>query len=255
MKLFRALTVVTLCFLVAAFNVGCKDSTSKAQFDKQVHDYLINNPEILIEMSNKLQEKMQEEQSQKAVQAIKENSDALFNKVVSPVTGNKSGAVTLIEFFDYQCIHCAKMYPVVKNLIQANQNLRVVSKEFPIFGKESQYAAAAALAANIQGKFLEMHNALYDSGAIEGKMTIQKVDAIAQKIGLNLAKMKKDMKSAAVQDELKANLSLATQLGIRGTPAFIIAPTDIAKASKDKITFIPGGAQQETLQQAVDKAK
>jgi protein-disulfide isomerase len=256
LKALLVVLVSSLCLLTA-----CNKSTAafsaaeKTAIDQQVHDYLLAHPEILIDMSKKLQDNMAKEQAQKSMAAVKANADKLFNDVNSPTAGDKAGVVTMVEFFDYQCVHCAKMHPVTQQLMKANPNIRVVYKEFPIFGKPSEYAAAAALAANKQGKYVAMRNALFNSGDIEGKMTDTKVDAIAKKVGLNLVQMKKDMKSADVVAELKATRDLAMALGLQGTPAFVIAPTNIANAADDKITFIPGGAPIETLQDALNKAK
>jgi predicted DsbA family dithiol-disulfide isomerase len=86
-------------------------------------------------------------------------------------------------------------------------------------------------------------------------MTDAKVDAIAKKAGLNVAQMKKDMKDADIQAELKSTRDLAMQLGIQGTPAFVIVPSNLSNVSNDKITFIPGGAPIDVLQDAVNKAK
>jgi protein-disulfide isomerase len=255
--LFVVLLGSALCLLTACNqNTAALSNTQKSQIDQQVHDYLLAHPEILIDMSKKLQDKMAKEQSQKAIGSIKKSANTLFNDANSPTSGDKAAPITVIEFFDYQCVHCAKMHPIAVQLLANNPNVKVIYKELPIFGKESEYAAAAALAAGKQGKYVAMHNALFTSGDIEGKMTIAKVDAIAKMVNLNLVQLKKDIKSADIQAELKATGALAQSLGIQGTPAFIIAPTNMAANVNDaKITFIPGGAPLETLQEAVNKAK
>jgi protein-disulfide isomerase len=259
MKLKTVLIVflgAALCLLTACNkDTGSFSDAQKAQLDEEIHSYLLAHPEILIDMSKKLQDNMAKEQAQKSVGSTKANAKALFEDANSPSTGDQAGPVTVVEFFDYQCVHCAKMHPVALQLLQANPNIKVVYKELPIFGKDSEYAAAAALAANKQGKYAAMHNALFTSGEIEGKMTTAKVDAIAKKIGLNVVQLKKDIKSATIQAELKATAALAQSLGIQGTPAFIIAPTKLENVSDAKITFIPGGAALDTLQEAVNKAK
>lgn len=256
---FKALLLILVSslFLLAACDKssGAMSEAQKVQIDQEIHAYLLAHPEILIDMSKKLQDKMAKEQSQKSVAAVKANADKLFNNANSPTAGDHAGVVTMVEFFDYQCVHCAKMHPVTQQLMKANPNIKVIYKEFPIFGKASEYAAAAALAANKQGKYVAMRNALFNSGDIEGKMTEAKVDAIAKKVGLNVVQMKQDMKSADVVVELKATRELAQALGLQGTPAFVIVPTNFANVSDEKITFIPGGAPLETLQEAVNKAK
>ncbi len=264
MKLYRLLSILILASF-SFFISGCSNNNSlsdaqktevKSIVDQEIHDYLLANPQILNQMVRELQAQQQQQAQQKAVGAIKQNATQLVNDPVSPVVGDKNGAVTFIEFFDYQCMYCAKMYPIVKQVLAANPNVRVVFKEFPIFGAASQYAAAAALAANQQGKYIQMHNALFDSGYIEGKMTDAKVDAIAKKVGLNMVQLKKDMASSAIQNELKANMVLAQQMGIQGTPAFIIVPTNLNSTTDvSKIGFIPSVASSNDLQQTINAAK
>ena len=111
---------------------------------KIVHDYLINNPQVLVEASQALQKQAQEKQQQYAMQAIEKNKQQLFNDPVSPVAGNPNGNVTLIEFFDYQCGHCKAMNKIIQSIVAKNKNLRVVLKELPIFGSNSQLAAKVA---------------------------------------------------------------------------------------------------------------
>jgi protein-disulfide isomerase len=158
MKL-KALTLAVITSLsliaISSQSMAALSSTQKTEIDQEIHDYLMANPEILIDMSKKLQDKMAKDQSAKATEAIKANATTLFNDPSSPTAGNKTGPVTLVEFFDYQCVHCAKMHPITLQLLKANPNIKVIYKEFPIFGKESEYAAAAALAANKQGKYVE----------------------------------------------------------------------------------------------------
>ena len=99
---------------------------------------------------------------------MKANADAIFRSPHDYVAGNPEGDVTMVEFFDYNCGWCKKGLPEVVSLIEQDKNLRVVLKEFPIFGGDSDYAAKAALAAKKQGKYWELHTALLGH---EGKVT------------------------------------------------------------------------------------
>lgn len=250
MKLIRNLIAI---FAATVLLAACSQP-NKAQTEQIIHDYLLAHPEILIDMSQKLQQQQQQKMQDAAVTAITQNFDAIFNNTNSIVVGNPQGNVTLVEFFDYQCVHCARMFPIVQALIKANPNLRVVLKEFPIFGPASQYAAQATLAAAQQGKAEQLHDALFESGYIEGKMTNAEVLTLAKKVGLNVPELEKAMNSDAIKNEIKNNYSLAQTLGLQGTPAFIVAPTDKAAATADKITFIPGASDQPSLQTAISKA-
>jgi len=222
----------------------------KKQIEQVVHDYLVNNPEVLIEASQALQQKQQQNMQEQARTAIKQNADELFADNMA-IAGNPKGNVTLVEFFDYQCVHCKKMSPVIGALIKKNPNLRVIYKEFPIFGNGSELASRAALAASMQNKYVEMHNALFKVGKRLNQKLVLKA---AKNAGLNIDQLKKDMKSKKVSEELKENRELAEKLKLIGTPAFIIASTPSGKYKKgSKTEFIPGAASEEALQGLIKK--
>ena len=155
---------------------------------KVVHNYLVNNPQVLVEASQALQKQSQKKEQQFAQQVIQKNVQQLFKDPASPVVGNQRGTVTLVEFFDYQCGHCKAMNPIIQNIVKKNKNLRVVFKELPIFGSESQFAAKAALASVKQGKDYVFHDALLSEN---NPLTSKKVFQVAKKVGLNVTELKK----------------------------------------------------------------
>lgn len=225
------------------------DAQKKAT-EQVIHDYLINHPEVLIEASQALQQKQQEAMQEQAQSAIQTNAGQLFTDKLT-IVGNPKGNVTLVEFFDYQCIHCKKMAPTISKLIKANPNLRVIYKEFPIFGKSSDQASRAALAAAMQGKYREMHEALFSQ---DSRITDDSINTAAQKAGLDMAKFATDMNSQAVTDALNANRQLAEKLHLMGTPALIIAATPEGQfKSGTKPAFIPGAASEESLVELIQK--
>lgn len=188
---------------------------------------------------------------QEAQQAISQNTQPLFSDSLA-VAGNPKGDVTLVEFFDYQCIHCKKMAPVISDLIKKNSNLRVVYKEFPIFGKSSDNASRAALAAAMQGKYLQMHEALFKQ---DKRLNDQAIENSAKSVGLDINKFKTDMNSKTVTDALDANRQLAEKLRLMGTPAFIVGSTPAGQFKQgSQPTFIPGAASAESLQELITKA-
>lgn len=255
MKLTSLLTSSAL-FVAAALPtfVGAETmtNTQKTEIQKIVHDYLVSNPEVLIEASQALQQKQQQSMQQQAQTMIIKNADKLFTDKVT-VVGNPKGNVTLVEFFDYQCIHCKKMAPVISSLIKNNSNLRVVYKEFPIFGESSELASKAALAAAMQGKYLPMHEALIK---IDKRLNAELINKAAESIGLDMTKFKADMASKEVTDLLEANRLLAEKLHLMGTPAFIVAATPNGQFKADsKPAFIPGAASEETLKGLIQKAQ
>ncbi|KTD08629.1 DsbA family protein [Legionella jamestowniensis] len=230
---------------------GTMSETQKKEIEKVIHDYLVNNPEVLLEASQALQQKQQQAMQQQAQAAIKDNANQLLNDNLT-VLGNPKGNVTLVEFFDYQCIHCKKMAPVINELIKKDKNLRVVFKEFPIFGKSSDMASRAALAAAMQGKYKEMHEALIKQ---DKRLNEQVIMETAKSVGLDMAKLKTDMDSKTVTDALDANRELAEKLHLMGTPAFIVAATPAGHLKEGSTpAFIPGAASEESLQELIKKA-
>lgn len=179
--------------------------------------------------------------------AITQHSKELFNAKASPVLGNKSGDVTIVEFLDYRCPHCQTMGIVLDNLIKKDPKLRVIIKELPIFGKESQYAAKAALAAGKQNKFAELHNAFLNS---HGSLDADKINELATSVGIQVKKLESDIKNPSLDQQLTNNIKLAQALQIEGTPAFIIR-----NRAGDKVLLIPGATSQENLESMIGQMR
>jgi protein-disulfide isomerase len=131
--------------------------------------------------------------------------------------------VTLVEFFDYNCGYCKRSMPDVKKLIESDPKLRVVFKEFPILGPGSVFATRASIAAMKQGKFRELHEALFE---FPGRKDETSVLEIAKSVGIDADRMAKDMDDPEVSAIIDRNIKLAGELGIAGTPAFVIG-TDL----------------------------
>ena len=225
----------------------------RAKIETVVHDYLLKNPQIIIEVMQILQ-RNQADQAQQTVKltqkAAPSFANALFHQASDPMAGNPKGAVTVVEFFDYQCPHCVDMAPVMASIIKANPNLRVIYKEFPIRGAVSEFAARAALAANLQGKYDAFSHALLTSNKPLSEAVIFE---IATANGLDINKLKSDMESNAIKNQVKATIKLAQDLKLFGTPALFVGKT--SAAGKEPITYIPGRADQPQLQNMIDQVK
>ncbi|VVC76740.1 Disulfide bond formation protein D [Aquicella siphonis] len=234
-------------------NAPAVSPAEKAKIEEVVHQYLVSHPEVLVEAMQVLQQK-QYEQAQQTVKQTQQTASSfaksLFHQANDPVAGNPDGKVTVVEFFDYQCPHCVDMAPVMSSIIKANPDLRVVFKDFPIRGPVSEFAARAALAANKQGKYDAFSHALLTSGQ---PLTQDSVLQTAKTIGLNVDKLKKDMEDQSIKDQLKANIKLAQDLKLFGTPALFIGKTN-AKGS-DTISYVPGSTDQKQLQSMIDQVK
>jgi len=226
---------------------SAQTSNSSVQ-DKQIHDYIINNPEVVVQSLQSYQQK-QMEQTQKSFEDIQKEApkyaDKLFNQTTDPTGGNPQGKVTLVEFFDYQCPHCIDMVPIVESLMKTNPQLKVIYKEFPIRGPMSDFSARAALAAQKQGKFSEFHKALMTS-KVE-PLTEDVVYELAKSSGLNVDQLKTDMKGTSVDNQVKSNMELAKKLRLMWTPVFFI------KGNSANVIFIPGGVDEKQLADAINK--
>lgn len=195
-----------------------------------VHNYLTKNPEILVEMTNELDKRQQAEQAEQQEKVITENADAIFRSPLAHVAGNPNGDVSVVEFFDYNCGFCKRALPDVVKLIDNDDKVRVVLKELPIFGDESEAAAKAALAAAKQGKYFEMHQKLFTE---PGKADKDKALKIAQELGLDVPQLEKDMQDPSIQQALDEAKQLAQKLGLQGTPLYLIGDRTIPGAPDD----------------------
>lgn len=219
--------------------------------EKIIHDYLIANPQVIVDAVNVLQQQQQNAMVNKAQQAIVANAKQIFADQNSPVTGNANGSVVLVEFFDYQCPHCKDMAGAVTALSQKYPQLKVVYKEFPIF-PNSDYIAKAALASQAQGKYQQFHTALM---AAADPVSKDKVLEIAKTVGLNVAQLQKDMDNATYSTEINNTTQLADTLGLQGTPAFIVAShIDMNDPKAMKVTFVPGQVPQSALDSLIAEA-
>lgn len=160
--------------------------------------------------------------------------------------------MTVVEFFDYQCIYCARLAPELEKVINANPDVRFVFKEFPIFGQRWPASLSAAKTGLQIWKqkgadaYLHYHNAIYATGHNEGKLTDADISAAAKAVKFD-AKTTPD-----VQETLDGINTLAQQLGFSGTPALVVLPS--TGASADNVTVIPGYTSAEALQQAISHA-
>lgn len=187
--------------------------------ERIVHDYLLKNPEVLREAYQVLQAKEQAEQEARDQVAIAQHAEALFNDPDAMVGGNAEGAITIVEFFDYRCGHCRRVSPAVEQVLATNADVKIIYKEFPILGEGSVLGAQAALAARAQGRYHELHGALMRA---EGGFDRAHILAVAAEAGLDATRLAADMDAPALNDVLRRNHRLARDLGIKGTPAFII---------------------------------
>jgi protein-disulfide isomerase len=195
-----------------------------------VKEYLLANPELFIEIQTALEAKMEKEQAEKLKSFIAENAKDLYRHPDSAVAGNPNGDITVVEFFDYNCGYCKRAFGDIAELVEKDKNIRVVFAELPIIRDESEPVSRIALAARLQGKYWEVHRELIGLKGLVNEAAALKV---AEKLGLDMAKLKTDMNSDAVKGELERVKTMARKMGINGTPHFIIGDRSIGGAPEN----------------------
>lgn len=229
-KPFLALAFTALALLPACAQPSA-GTASKAEIEKIVHDYIVAHPEVVEEALIALGDREKAAKAAAAQAAIKANADKLYRHASDYSIGPADAKVTVVEFFDYRCGFCKRSVDWVRALPEEyDGQVRVVFKELPIFGGISETAALATLAAGKQGKYLELHVALM---ALKNNddLTEKKIDELAAAAGINVAKMRTDMKSKAVQQQLADMKALGSALDIGGTPGFFIGDQHIEGAN------------------------
>ena len=204
----------------AAAESGLNDAQKK-DVEKVVQDYIIKNPEILMRALQQYRISQQNAERQQARENLLSLSAALNVNQASPVIGNPNGDVTVVEFFDYRCGYCKKVFPTIQALLKEDGNIRYVLKEFPILGPVSVVASQVALAVwnTAPDKYMAFHTGLMTA---RGQLSEEKIFSIAEDLSIDADGLRKAMNTAVVTGELNKNMELAKSLGIEGTPAFVI---------------------------------
>jgi protein-disulfide isomerase len=206
-----------------------------------IEQYILDHPDILVRAAAKLQEKQDAQAKADTKTVLASVKQDLLNDPAAPVLGNPQGDVTVVEFFDYKCPYCKRVADDVTRLIVDDPKVRVVFKEFPILGPDSQIAALGGLAANRQGKYAAFHKAAMGH---RGTFSEDVVLDIAKSVGLDMTRFQADLKDTGFLDEIKKNQELAEKLSIDGTPAFIIG--------QEKV---PGAIGYDDMKKLVDEAR
>ena len=240
---FLVATTIGSASLQAQEKSAASVGMTKEEFNSRVREFLLENPEVIAEAMQKLQEKEQVAQKQIVRTILKTRSNDLLHDKDTPVGGNPKGDVTIVEFFDYNCPYCRSVASTVSKLKESDPKLRIAYKEFPILSESSTFAAKAGLAAHHQNKskYVAFHDALM---AHKGRLSEKVIMSVAEKSGLDVSRLKVDMSKPEIEAAIKKNHELARALRINGTPAFVIGDELIA-----------GAADLGTLKNAVAEAR
>tara|TARA_B100001146_G_scaffold214610_1_gene216065 strand:- start:27786 stop:28550 length:765 start_codon:yes stop_codon:yes gene_type:complete len=199
------------------------------------------NPQIIIEAIQSLEADQAAAQSQAQSDVLTNQRDLLERDPNAPVLGNPDGDVTVVEFFDYNCPYCRRAMAEVEGLVEDDENVRLVYREWPILGEGSVFAARAALASREQGKYEEFHLALM---GMQGRAEEASVMRIAEEIGLDVEKLRADMAAPEVDEHIATSRRLTQALGFNGTPSFVIGDN-----------LVPGFVEQEQLGALVEQVR
>jgi protein-disulfide isomerase len=240
-KLIRP--VVLAASLISAASMTQAEEFSKSEIEEIVHEYILEHPEIIAEAIHKLQTKAEQEKAQKEAESLQKMTDMLINNATDPVGGNPEGSITIVEFFDYNCGYCKRANDTLQALIADNPDLKVVYKEWPILSESSGIAARIALAANLvyPEKYEELHRALLSTRSIRSESDVWK---IIEQLELDKAEVEAKLNDESIEKHISETGYLAQQLGITGTPAFVVGGR-----------ILKGAYPQADIQKAIDEAR
>lgn len=206
--------------VVASADVGAS-TVNRGEVEGIVRDYLMKNPEVLIEMQRILEEKQKEEQRVAHLEVIKSAREDIFNAAYDSVVGNPNGKTTIVEFYDYNCGYCKRAQEDMLALTAADPDLRFVLKEFPILGPDSQKASLVSMAFRklMPEKHEEFHNQLIVAPGRASEAVAMK---LALALGADEARLREAMSDPAIPAEIAKTYDIANRLSITGTPSYVV---------------------------------
>jgi protein-disulfide isomerase len=193
-----------------------------------VRGYILDNPEILPEAMERLQQR-------KAASAIDANREALETPFAGAWAGAEDGDVVLVEFFDYACGYCRKSNADVDRLLAEDKKLKVVWREWPVLGPDSEAAAQLSLAAAKAGKFVPFYKQMFAAG----RPSAETLQAARQALVLS-----GPLPPPEAAPELQKNFQLAQALEGDGTPLFVVGDT-----------ILHGAVGYQALKEAIAEAR
>jgi protein-disulfide isomerase len=213
----------------------------EAEVKRLALEAIRENPEIVMEAVEILRQREEAAVADAAASVLEERRDALERDPNAPVMGAAEGDVTVVEFFDYNCPYCRRAAPELEALIEADEGVRVVMREWPILGEGSEFAARAALASRGQGLYEPFHWALME---LSGRAEEDTVIEAAREVGLDVDRLRVDMEASEVEEHIALSMELAEGLGFSGTPSFVVGDA-----------LVPGLVPREDLEDLIAEAR
>jgi protein-disulfide isomerase len=221
-RLIAPVLAATLALPASAMDLTELTDAERAQFRAEVRSYLMDNPEVIMEAVELLQNREADAQAQADVSMVSDNADVIFDDGYSWVGGNPEGDITLVEFLDYRCGYCKRAHGEVAKLLETDGNIRLIVKELPILGDDSVLASRFAIATKqVAGgdAYRAMNDALM---AFKGSITVASMRRIADELDLDADAIEARMDSKDVTAEIAGTRALAQKLQISGTPTFVM---------------------------------
>ncbi len=207
---------------LAALDLDAMSEGERAAFREEVRSYLLENPEVLLEAFQILEQRQAEAEAVADQQLVAANADEIYDDGFSWVGGNPEGDVTVVEFMDYRCGYCRRAVPEVAQLLEMDGNIRFVIKEFPILGEASMLSSRFAIATKqVAGDeaYKQVHDALMEFG---GDVTDVTLGRIAEGLGIDPEPILAAMDAPEVTEQIAQTHALAQRLQISGTPSFVM---------------------------------
>lgn len=248
MNVLKTILIAGFALLGATFSqaAGLENMTDAEReiFRAEVRAYLLADPEVILDAIQVLEQRQAQSEAQSDLDLVLTNFDELTRDGYSWVGGNPDGAITMVEFSDYRCAFCKRAYPEIKILLENNDDVRFVLKEFPILGPDSTLASEAAISVLInQGS--EMYEAFHDSLMNHnGAMNIKTISRLLAGVGGDVDLMIEHMDDEIVGQMIAKNQALAVRMNISGTPSFLIGTE-----------MLRGFAPASSMQKFVDRAR
>ena len=216
-----AITLSCLSVMMMGSPALAFDVSEKEEIGKIVREYLLANPELMIEVQQALEAKQEAEAINQIAKTLSESGEALFNSPIDPVFGKADGDVTVVEFFDYNCSFCRRGLPDMEYIIANDKNVKFVLKEFPIFGPNSTAVHTVAMAFHdiAPEKYYDYHiKMMRQDGQIDESRALE----IAEGEGVDMDALMASMENPDIVDSFRQTDVLASGLGITGTPSYVI---------------------------------
>ncbi len=215
-------------------------AAQRAEIVQIVREALKRDPTILRDAVTALQADEADQQAAASKAAITAQHAALSDPA-DPSIGNPKGNVTIVEFFDTRCPYCRHLNPTMADVLQQDPNVKLVFKDLPILGPASVLGSKALLAAQRQGGYEKLREAIMQAPP---DTTMDMIHTLAVNAGLDWPRLQQDMNDPAIQQRLDANIKLAHDLGIEGTPVMVIGDA-----------LVSGAVEGADIERAVDAAR